>query len=487
MTMSESIDFEKLFRPRSIAVFGISNERIKGAMGFLHSLVRLEYPGKIYPVHPHLKEVIGLKIYPNVSSIPDTVDYAIIGVPAALVPRVIEDCINKGIPFAQIYSSGFAEVGTKEGAELQEAIVRTAKGKIRIIGPNCMGIYYPEARIGFEPEQPLESGNVSFISQSGGLAMSFIDHAAFKRIGVRKLVSIGNACDLKVTDFLKYFSEDPETAIVAIYLEGLQEGEHREFFELAREMTPRKPLVLWKSGYTEAGARAARSHTGSMAGRYDTWRSVAKQMGMIVVHNMDELVDVISMLMRPPLPAGDNLGIIAFGGGTCVTTTDACTAQGLSVPPLEDDVQQKILAFVPEEGTFRINPVDLTAWIINPHISRNVGLLVGSDPKIDALLYVLDVEFIARQCDRLSLDEDRMVRGHAKSLIELRKGTGKPIVSVLQKIREGNLAVKMREQFQEAGIPVFPTVDRAAKALARSNEYRSYLRSLTAEHLLPST
>ncbi|MBN1615512.1 MAG: CoA-binding protein [Deltaproteobacteria bacterium] len=479
--MSESIDFEKIFRPRSIAVVGVSNDRIKGAMGFLHSLVRLGYPGKVYPVHPQMKEVLGFKVYPNVSSIPHTVDYAIIGLPAALVPAVLEDCIRKQIPFAQIFSSGFAEIGTKEGVALQEAVVSTARGKIRIIGPNCMGVYHPGARLGFEPEQPLDRGNVSFISQSGGLAMSFIDHVSDRKIGVNKLVSLGNACDLKVTDFLEYLGKDPETAIVSIYLEGLQEGEHGKFFALAGRMTQRKPLVLWKSGYTEAGARAAMSHTGSMAGSYAMWRSIAKQMGMIVVHNMEELVDMISTLRQPPLPAGDNLGIIAFGGGTCVTTTDACTAQGLSVPPLEEEIQRKILEFVPEEGTFRVNPVDLTAWIINPHTTRNVGLLVGSDPKIDALLYVLDVEYIVRQCERLSLDPERLIRGHAKCLADLIKSTGKPIVSVLQKIRDGSLAIAMRAQFQETGVPVFPTVDRAAKALARAGEYRSYLRALETE------
>ena len=483
MTSPPPVDFEKIFQPRSIAVIGVSRERVKGATGFLHALVRLGYPGRIYPVNPELDEVLGLRVYPSVSSIPDEVDYAIIGVPAHLVPAVIDECARKGIAVAQIFSSGFAEVGTKEGDALQEAIVAAARGRIRIIGPNCMGVYNPAARLGFEPEQPLEPGRVGFISQSGGLAMSFIDYASYERIGISKLVSLGNACDLKVTDFLRYFSEDPETTVVGMYLEGLREGEYGEFFDLARAMTPRKPLVLWKSGYTEAGARATRSHTASMAGSYTIWRAVAKQAGVIVVHTMDELIDVTSLLVRLPLPAGDNIGILGFGGGTCVTTTDVCTSLGLSVPALSDEVQQKILAFIPEAGTFRVNPVDLTAWIVNPRISRDVGLTVGNTPNIDVLLYVLDVEFISRTCERLSLEPDRMVNGHAKSLVRVREATGKPVISVLQKVFEGELAAKMRAQFQETGMPIFPTVERAARALARAGEYRSYLRSLTAGNM----
>lgn len=477
--MKDAIDFKRLFQPRSIAVVGVSNDRTRGATGFLYSLVRMGYPGKIYPVHPEFEEILGIKTYPLVSSIPDPVDYAIIGVPAASVRDVIDDCIQKEVPFAHIYSSGFEEVGTREGAELQRTLVEKASGRIRIIGPNCMGIYHPGARIGFEPEQPVKSGNVGFISQSGGLAGSFIDCVESEEMFVNKLVSVGNACDLTVTDFLAHFSEDPEIEIVGMYLEGLREGEHREFFDVVRKMTPRKPLVLWKSGYTEAGARAARSHTGSMVGRYDMWRSIARQTGIILVNNMEELVDVMSMFKRAPLPEGNSLGIVAFGGGTSVTATDACTAEGLFVPPLEEGIQQKILNFIPEAGTFRTNPVDLTAWIINPHTTRNVGLLVGSDPKIDALLYVLDLDHISKQCVRLGLEEGRLIGGHGKSLLELKKATGKPLVTVLQKMRDdGSLATKMKEHFLEIGIPSFPNIARAAKVLARMHEYRCNLRSI---------
>jgi len=476
--MAEAINFKKLFEPRSIAVVGVSSDVTKGASIFLNSLITLGFPGAIYPVNNKLNEVMGLETYPSVSSIPYPVDYAIIGVPAAAVPGVVDDCARKGVPFVQIFTSGFEELGTAEGTALQQRIKQKGKGRTRIIGPNCMGIYHPKTRIGFEPEQSVRPGDVGFISQSGGLAMNFVDRSVSEKIFVSKLISIGNVCDLCLTDFLDYFRQDPETQVIGTYLEGLQQNEHRKFFALARTVTQTKPLVMWKPGYTEAGARAARSHTGSMVGTYRIWRSLSTQAGIIMVQSMEELVDVISIYVRSPLPKGLQVSIVAYGGGTNVTATDACTSQGLKLPILETEIQQKMLAFIPEAGTFRSNPVDVTGWVTSPRIAGGVSLLAACDPQIHALIFILDIDFIFKQCNRLNLDLERLFGGHSKSLLRIKEETGKPVVCVLQKTGDvlalEDARLKAKNRFLDIGIPCFPDIARAAKALAHLNAYRLY-------------
>jgi acyl-CoA synthetase (NDP forming) len=480
--MTDSVDFTRLFNPRSIAVIGVSNDITKGAMVFVTSLIKMGFAGSIFPIHPKHDEILGLKTYARVRDIPYPVDYAIIGVPAPAVPGALEDCIEKGVPCAQIFTSGFEEAGTQEGSNLQKVIVNMTKDRIRIIGPNCMGIYHPKAKIGFEDEQPIEPGYFSFISQSGGLAMNLVDRSASEKIPINKLVSVGNSCDLRMSDFLAYFSKESETKVIGMYLEGLQKGEHRKFLKIVKEMTSTKLVVMWKSGYTDAGARAARSHTGSMVGTYDLWRSIASQVGIILVNNMDELVDVISLYVRAPLPQGKNIGIVAYGGGTSVTATDACTEQGLKLPLLEKEIQNKILDYIPEAGTFRSNPVDVTGWVTSPRISKNVSGLVGNDPNINALIFILEIDFVYKQCHRLNLDMDRLIGGHSKFLLEIKEKLGKPVVCVLQKIKDSigleTVRLKIKENLNEAGIPNFPSIDRAAKAISRVNGYSTYLRRL---------
>jgi len=477
-TMADN-NFKRLFHPRSVTVIGVSHDLSKGATAFLHALIKMGFSGPIYPVHPHLSEIMGLKTYTRVIDIPHPVDYAIIGVPASSVPEVIKDCADKGVRFAQIFTSGFHEVGTRQGAELQRKIVDVARGKVRILGPNCMGVYYPKARFGFDADHPVQAGNVSFISQSGGLAINFIERGASECIWINKLVSIGNACDLKVTDFLADFSTDPETRVVGIYLEGLRMGEERRLFNLIKQMAPIKPLVMWKAGHTEAGARAAMSHTGSMVGSFEMWKFIIRQTGGILVNNMDEMVDVISMYLRAPLPEGKSVGIVAFGGGTSVTTADACTSLGLLVPPLKEDVQDSILKYVPEEGTFQSNPVDLTGWILSPRISRDVNLLVGNDSRIDALIYIFDIDFIVKRCQLLGLNTERLIKGHTKSMLDVKKGFRKPFLVILQKTKDDleveRVRLQIRTELNRIGVPNFPNIERAAKALSKLDEYSRYL------------
>jgi len=474
--MTQATNLDRLFQPRSIAIVGLSDDLTKGAGVFLNSLLTMGYPGAIYPVHGKLDRITGLATHPSVSAIPHAVDYAIIGVPAPAVPEVVEECANKGVAFVQIFTSGFEEAGTADGAALQQRLQRSGRGRTRIIGPNCMGIYHPKARIGFEPEQPVRPGYAGFISQSGGLAMNFVDRSLSEKIFVSKLVSVGNACDLSITDFLDHFGRDAATRVIGMYLEGLKPGEHRMLLALAGQMIRSKPLVVWKAGTTDAGARAAHSHTGSMAGSDRTWRSLSAQTGITMVRSMEEMVDVMSLYERAPLPQGLRVSIVAYGGGANVTATDACTDLGLELPMHDPKIQQKMLDFIPEAGTFRSNPVDVTGWITSPRMAGGVSLLAAGDPQIDALVFIMDVDFVFKQCNRLNLDQERLIGGHCTSLRRIKEQTGKPVLCVLHKtadllaLEEARLKTKAR--FLEIGIPCFGTIERAAKALVHLNAYR---------------
>ena len=247
-------DIHEILHPRSIAVVGASNEFSRGATMFLHSLMKIGYEGKIYPIHPTIEVSLGLKTYPSLLDVPDSVDHVIVGIPAHACPKVVEEAVKKGVRSVHFFTSGFAEVGTKEGVALQEKINEIARGKVRIIGPNCMGIYNPKIKIAFDETQTAISGGAGCVSQSGGMATYFSRNAVQEGNYCSKVVSIGNSSDLRLTDFLEYLSEDDETTTISMYIEGLGDGEGKKLLEILRNTTKRKPILIWKGGQTDQGA-----------------------------------------------------------------------------------------------------------------------------------------------------------------------------------------------------------------------------------------
>ncbi|MCX6000705.1 MAG: CoA-binding protein, partial [Chloroflexi bacterium] len=274
---------ESVFSPRSIAVVGASsNPRARVNQNFLQPLLDLGFKGKIYPINPHVTELMGQKAYASVRDVPDTVEQVVCCLPARMTPKVIEDCAAARVKVVIFYSAGLAETGEEVGVELQREVVEIARrGGVRIIGPNCLGVHCPGAGITFESNGRRQSGHVSFLSQSGGNAREIILLGAQRGVLFSKGISYGNAADLNETDFLECFASDADTAIIAAYIEGIKEP--RRFLDALTRATAAKPVVVLKGGKTHGGTRAVNSHTGALAGSTETWNALCQQRNVIQV------------------------------------------------------------------------------------------------------------------------------------------------------------------------------------------------------------
>jgi len=356
-------ELDRLFNPSSLAMIGASNELYKSGGFFLKGLIASGFKGNLYPVNPREPEVMGLKSYPSILDIPEEVDLAYITVPARIVPQIMAECSRKGVRFTVVHSAGFAELGP-EGKKLQEEMVAAARqGGTRIIGPNCMGLYSPAAHINTitsrtTPEE--EVGSVAFVGQSGWVTENVIQLGDERGLRFSKVVSIGNQSDLTIEDLLVYFSEDTATRVVAFYIEGIKRG--REFLQLARQISQRKPVIVWKSGRSEVGVRAAASHTGSLAGNSPIVDAALAQSGIVIARNLDELIDLAVGFTCPVLPKGNRIGLLVEAGGGAVAGSDAAEVQGLEVPAFSADIRQELanrLAGVIPPFSSPRNPVDL--------------------------------------------------------------------------------------------------------------------------------
>ena len=285
-------DFSRLFNPSSLAIVGASNNEHKIFTGFLKNMIDKGFKGKLYPVNPRESEILGLRSYSSILEVPGELDLVYVVVPAKAVTQVVAECSQKKVKYAVIHSAGFSELGN-EGKKIEEEVVRLAmQGGTRIIGPNCMGIYSPKAHINtIAPETISEDevGPVAFIAQSGWVPENVIQMGYERGIRFSNVVSIGNQGDLTIEDLLEYFAGDAGTKVIALYIEGVKRG--REFFRKIKEISPKKPIIVWKAGRSKVGARAVASHTGSLAGTNIVFDAALMQAGGIIAHNLDELVD----------------------------------------------------------------------------------------------------------------------------------------------------------------------------------------------------
>jgi acyl-CoA synthetase (NDP forming) len=357
-----------------------------------------------------------------------------------------------------ITTSGFGEAGEK-GKELEQEMVRIAReGGARIIGPNCVGIYCPSSKLPFPLPAGKDSGSVGVVSQSGFFADFLTVTATANGIRFSKAISCGNESDLNVIDFLEYLGEDPETEIIVAYLEGVKDG--RRFYNLAKEISKKKPIILWKGGVTEAGAKAAISHTGAMAGSGPIWEAALRQAGVISVKSFEEVIDSLYALHLQPLPRGRRVGIISGPGGTAVSTTDRCLEMGLEVPPFSTHTLERLRKTMPQVGGSIHNPIDLSlASVVNPRFHGDALRIVVDDENIDMLLVIAVVG--GEPLRDLILE--------AMADVKIRK----PLVVTV-------MAGSMQEVAQDfplflnSGISIYSDALRAAKALARLSEYARF-------------
>ena len=465
----DKLSLDYLFHPNSIAIAGVSTDMTKLASGrvFLEAVIDAGFKGKIYPVSRDRGKVLGLKVYSGIKDIPDTVDYVISAIPAQDTPQLIIDCAAKGVKAIHMFTAGFSEIADEEGEQLEAQIATIAQQRgIRIIGPNCMGLYCPKTGLAFHPDLPKESGNISFMSQSGGNAIYAVREAASRGIYFSKVISYGNARDINESDFLEYLTHDPETEIIAAYIEGAKNG--TRFIETLKQATKAKPVIIYKGGTTENGTRAVASHTGTIAGSDRVWDSLLKQVGAIQVHSMEELLDILSLFRYMPPPKGRATAIIGIGGGMSVQAADACSRAGLTVPLLPTEIMGRLKELYASEagGSFR-NPVD--TYFVRWDLLQETIKVVADCDQIDLLITHLTVGFNPEYEAKLNI-----IKPYIESIISISKEINKPTAIVLYPIgltKFGQTTSKAEATLYKAGFPVFPLVGQAAKAIAKFIDY----------------
>ena len=348
--MPENHALHTMFYPKSIALVGASpNPQGWGGTSFLLRLMNIGFPGTIYPIHPKATEIMGLKAYPNLTSLPEPVDFVIVAVSAPRVPGVLEDCVSAGLKNVHIFSSGFGETGEPEGKKLEQQVLEIIKrGDLRVVGPNCMGLYVPASKLAAWGVKPAGSGHVAFLSQSGGHGEILTAYAQSMGVYFSKLISFGNACGLQVEDFLEYLHQDPDTHIITLYLEGVKNG--NRLTQLIKEINRTKPVIILKAGLTESGSRAVASHTGSMAGEGRIWDAFFKQTGAIRVKSLEEMIDAVLPFLYLKPCSGKRALVLGGGGGNSVAFADICGRQGLDIPPISDKTRNGLNEFIRLEG-----------------------------------------------------------------------------------------------------------------------------------------
>jgi acyl-CoA synthetase (NDP forming) len=472
--MSEKVDHEldKLFYPRHIAYVGASPKKGKhwsSGNAYISGAFNQDFQGDIYPVHPTAKNILGYKVYAGIRDIPGEIDLAVFTIPTSAALRVMEDCVAKRVKFVHLLTAGFSETGQSEHSAIEDRIVEIAqKGGVRIIGPNCMGVYCPEGGIAWNDQFPTQSGNVGFFSQSGQLASHFILQGPKRDIYFNKVVSFGNARGVKAHEFLEYFAQDSRIDIIGAYLEGLRDG--RAFFESARQITPKKPVIIWKGGQTEGGSRATLSHTAAIAGSQKIWQAMCRQAGIISVHSMQEALSTFAALRMIPLPKGPNVAILGGAGGGSVTMTDMAEKEGLKVPHLTQKSIQSLGEFIPPQGNSVKNPLD-ASFLQDDQFSR-LARVLRDDPNIDAFIYNLHFPWLFKDLGRSGLIK------YLQKVIKGKEEIKKPMLVVLQ--QEGNIELdvfnqEVAEWFHEKHIPTCSSFEIAARVLDNLFKYQIYL------------
>ena len=472
---SHSLDF--LFSPKSIALAGVSADAAKPgpAQWYLMSLIKFGFPGKIYPLHPSGGEIKGLRVYKHMAEIQGEVDYVVSAVSARHTPQLIRDCVAKGVRAAHLFTSGYSEIEDSDGKRLEEDVLQIAReGGVRLIGPNCMGIYCPSGGMTFAgdyPDQsgfPSLSGSLGLISQSGGNCIYCIREASERGLFFSKAVSYGNAADLNECDFLEYMTDDPETKIIAMYIEGIKDGDR--FKRALRQAAWAKPVVIYKAGYTETGARACASHTSAIAGSTDAWQALFKQVGVIQVTGMSELVDISITLAFMKAPGGRNVVVAGSGGGVGVQAADDITAAGLHLPFLHVDLRRTLRGiYGTEAGSMFRNPLDIPPLgSIDHHVGAIQAVADSKDIDIVIMQFPLDLWALSRR----SVLMERFI----EVVTALRKSIAKPLAVVLHDsitVQARRLEEDARARFAAMQLPVYPSISRAAHAIDRYIRYNS--------------
>jgi acetate---CoA ligase (ADP-forming) len=376
----------KIFlEPKSVAVVGASRDPAKIGSVVLHNLIKIGYTGRIFPINPKTSEIESLPTFPRVADVPEPIDLAVIAVPLEYVDAVVDDCIAHGVRGILLLTAGYSETGA-EGRDRERALfAKLRSAGMRLIGPNCFGVINtdPAVRLNtsFSPIQPME-GSVGLLTQSGALGQAILDYARDLNLGLSNFISVGNKADISGNDLLQFWSQDDRTNVILLYLESF--GNPRKFSRIAREVARKKPIICVKSGRSGAGARAASSHTGSLAGSDKAADAMFRQCGVIRTNTLEELFDMATLLSHQPLPRGNRVAILTNAGGPGIMAADACEANGLELPTLDDATMKTLRSFLPAAASVA-NPVDMIASADAPQYGKAMRALLD-DPNVDSVL-----------------------------------------------------------------------------------------------------
>jgi acetyltransferase len=461
--MNADEKLQRLLAPRSVAVVGASTRPDSVGRAVFANILLGDYKGIVYPIHPKAKSILGVRAYPSVLEVPDEVDLAVVIVPAAVVPQVLEECGQKRIPGAVVISAGFKEVGG-EGTGLEAQVKEIAqKHGIALIGPNCLGIINTDPEVSlnatFARSMPPQ-GNIAFISQSGAVGVAALEYAESAHIGLSKFISVGNKAALHENHLLKALADDPQTAVILLYLENLEDP--KGFIELAREITgelpQKKPILAIKSGRTREGAQAAASHTGALAGSDEVYDALFHQCGVLRVETLEELFEYAQALAQQPAPRGDRVAIVTNAGGPGIMATDACVRHGLKLAPLSEETKRKLREGLPPAASVH-NPVDLIGDAREDRYAYALRLVLA-DENVDSCIVICTPQVMAD------------LEAIAQTVVEVAQGGEKPVLACFMALEGIGRTFKLLE---EAKVPHYRFPEDAARALAEMAKYTAWV------------
>jgi acetyltransferase len=458
---------DAILKPNNVAVIGATEKQGSVGRTIMWNLMSNPFGGTIFPVNPKRSNVLGIKSYPDIGSVPEKVDLAIIVTPAQTVPALIEDCVKAEIPGAIIISAGFKEVG-EEGAELERQILQTARGKMRIIGPNCLGVMMPmrglNATFAGAMARP---GNVAFISQSGAICTAALDWSFDENVGFSAFISIGSMLDVGWGDLINYLGDDPNTHSIVIYMEAI--GDARSFLSAAREVARTKPIIVIKAGRTEAAAKAAASHTGALTGSDEVLEAAFRRCGVLRVDRISDIFNMAEVLAKQPRPKGNRLTIVTNAGGPGVLATDALISAGGELTQISDETMGELNEFLPFAWSHN-NPIDILGDADPERYAKSLEI-AAKDPNSDGLLVVLTPQ---------DMTDPTQTAEQLKPYAQI---PGKPVLASWMGGAEVDAGEKI---LNRANIPTFAYPDTAVRAFNYMWRYTYNLRALYETPVLPS-
>lgn len=477
-------ELDPIFYPKAIAVVGATPNFYKWGSFLLSNLMKWGFKGDIYPVNPKETLIFGKKCYPSLLDTPDPVDLVIIAIPAAYCKAAVSECIEKGVKGILLITSGFSEVGPEGAALEKEIVAMVRKAGIRLIGPNTMGIInsHHDVTVTGSHIRPVP-GHISLISQSGNMGSQVLGWAESMGIGIDKFIGSGNEGDVNVTDLISYLADDKTTHVILLYMEGIGDG--RRFLDVVSKVSLQKPIIALKGGRTQAGSKAALSHTGSLAGSYEVTKGALKQAGVIIANNPAELIDFSVAFEHMPLPEGNRVAVFTIGGGWGVVASDECNERGFVLPELPTHIIKELDKLLPSFWS-RGNPLDIVGQFNPVLFNKAIDLLAQSD-SFDAIIdlgglgashFIYRVISTARDVDpgfdnqivQIAISEAaKLEAGHLRDIGNLTKKFGKPIVTVSH-AEKLQYAIPIDDMM----IVAYPTPEKAIRVLEMMLWYRNW-------------